>query len=205
MGKPEFHRYPIQFEAASEAAGRNCASIQSNATWLSDLSGELDAILERPGSEKAMLVRMRRLADRIATAIAPHSVCRKGCAHCCNIAVAMSDLEARVIGAEIGVVPRKTAGVASATKADRTQFTLSHFGEPCPFQVDGACSIYASRPLSCRLHFNIGDSPFFCSTDIAPEDSIVPNLDLTMFWIGLAAVTEGAVHGDIRDFFRRTP
>lgn len=205
MGKAEFHRYPAEFEAANEAAVRNCAAIQDNAPWLGNLGGELDAILEKPGSEKAMLVRMRRLADRIAAAIAPHTVCRKGCAHCCNIAVAMSDLEARVIGAEIGRMPRKIAGVSSATKAERTQFTLSHFGEPCPFLVNGACSIYASRPLSCRLHFNIGDSPFFCSTNIAPEDSIVPNMDLTMFWIGLAAVTEGTVHGDIRDFFGREP
>jgi len=30
-------------------------------------------------------------------------------------------------------------------------------------------------------------------------------LDLTIFWIGLAVVTDGAVHGDIRDFFGRKP
>lgn len=205
MGKPESHRYPRQFEAANEAAGRNCAAILADTPWLHHLGEYLNTLLEKPGSDKAIIVRMRRLADRIAAAIAPHTVCRKSCAHCCNIAVAMSESEARVIGSDIGRVPMRIEGVVADNEAERTRYTLSHFGEPCPFLANGACSIYASRPLSCRLHFNIGDSPFFCSTDIAPEDSIVPNLDLTIFWIGLAVVTDGAVHGDIRDFFGRKP
>jgi len=205
MGKPESHRYPRQFEAANEAAGRNCVAILADTPWLHHLGEYLNTLLEKPGSDKAIIVRMRRLADRIAAAIAPHTVCRKSCAHCCNIAVAMSESEARVIGSDIGRVPMRIEGVVADNEAERTRYTLSHFSEPCPFLANGACSIYASRPLSCRLHFNIGDSPFFCSTDIAPEDSIVPNLDLTIFWIGLAVVTDGAVHGDIRDFFGRKP
>lgn len=36
---------------------------------------------------------------------------------------------------------------------------ISHTsGDPCPFLLDGACSIHAMRPLACR-HFNVfGDS-----------------------------------------------
>lgn len=195
-------RHPAEFAAAHDAASRNSAAIQHRAPWLVDLADHVEQVLSKPGSDKALLMRMRRLADRIGLDIAPHAVCREGCSQCCHIAVAMSEKEARLIGAEIGIEPkRKIGGVQEFDEEGRDQFSRSHFGEPCPFLRDGLCSIYESRPLSCRLHFNIGDSPFFCSTDIPPEDSIVPKLALSMFWIGLAAVTIESSHGDIRDFF----
>lgn len=32
---------------------------------------------------------------------------------------------------------------------------------PCVFLTDGLCSIYASRPFSCRVTYSIGD-PYYC-------------------------------------------
>lgn len=34
--------------------------------------------------------------------------------------------------------------------------------QQCPFVVEGACSVYADRPMICRLHHSLGDDPGRC-------------------------------------------
>jgi Fe-S-cluster containining protein len=77
-----------------------------------------------------------------------------------------------------------------------------HFGEPCPFLRGYECSIYASRPLECRLHANIGVSPAFCDTTVPLNDKSVPNLDYTAVWQVVGTLFYGAGFGDIRDFWQ---
>lgn len=90
--------------------------------------------------------------------------CRKGCDSCCRSQadVPLYPLE------QVGIywyVTEKIAGIERATLKDRLIFFTK--GRPCPFLIDGACSIRPMRPVSCR-QFNVfgkpcapGEDPYF--------------------------------------------
>ncbi len=40
---------------------------------------------------------------------------------------------------------------------------------PCPFLIDSMCSLYESRPTSCRLHM-VASDPYLCSADCRDDD-----------------------------------
>lgn len=79
--------------------------------------------------------------------------CAKGCAYCCHSIVSVMAPEAFRLAAAVRsagdlAIGRFRAGAritANRTAGDR-------FGarQPCPLLVDGACSVYAARPLACR-------------------------------------------------------
>lgn len=165
------------------------------------LAGELgDAAMEiaqLPLSQRIRYNKLVKLVDQAAVEILPFTACRKGCSHCCNIAVLMSDVEAQRIGEVIGRKPVKTG----AFPADVPALQDKYFGVPCTFLKGGRCSIYAVRPLACRVHFNMADDPLFCSTAIAPQNSLVPSLNLHGVDRALFVMTYGSLHADIRDFF----
>lgn len=162
------------------------------------LDARVNAILHANASAKSKLGQFSQLADALAAEIAPDTGCRRGCAACCHIAVSMSSLEAARMEHALGVKP-KTLPADNDTDTAKDRY----FGTPCPFLEGSECSIYEHRPLSCRLHFTLDLDGYFCSTDIAPEDSRVPNVDLTAFWMGYAflVLQAGGLMGDIRDFF----
>lgn len=114
--------------------------------------------------------------------------------------------EARQIAAEVGIrslgTPAKVQLSSQGLQDAQDTLSQNYFGTPCPFLADGTCRIYASRPLACRLHFNVGHSPALCSISVRPEDSIVPNVDLTLFWGAVVMATgRSGVFGDIREYF----
>jgi len=106
--------------------------------------------------------------------------CSRGCSHCCRHYVASVEpfelifLHARVaLGAEY---PSQVMGLhrrASLFHSLRGRFegelaedkALYQYylrGAPCPFLgSDGACGVYASRPMSCRMFFSLSD-PSLC-------------------------------------------
>ena len=162
------------------------------------LDARVNAILQANASAKSKLGQFSQLADALAAEIAPDAGCRRGCAACCHIAVSVSSLEAARLEHTLGLRAKK---LSESHEPDDAKDL--YFGTPCPFLEGSECSIYAHRPLSCRLHFTLDLDGYFCSTDIAPEDSRVPNVDLTAFWMGYAflVLQAGGLMGDIRDFF----
>lgn len=121
---------------------------------------------------RAKVVILRRVVaimDEITKGLVP---CSKGCTACCHIPVLVCQDEADVIGREIG---RKPAKVDYTRVADQ-----EYIGTPCPFLKNDACSIYASRPLACRMHFNMDIDDMLCQ--IVPGASVkVPYLNSTEF------------------------
>jgi hypothetical protein len=106
---------------------------------------------------------------------APASACRAGCGWCCHQQVGISAPEAIRIAAHIRTLPEaegKAMAEAVTTAAKRTHgmTTLARAQSklPCPFLGgDGACTIYAVRPLRCRgLHSIDVDFCIACHEDL---------------------------------------
>jgi Fe-S-cluster containining protein len=154
-------------------------------------------IARGPETQRIRYNKLVKLVDQAAVEILPFTACRKGCSHCCSIAVLISDVEAQRIGEAIRRKPVKTG----AFPADVPALQDKYFGVPCTFLKAGRCSIYDVRPLACRLHFNMADDSLFCSTAIAPQNSLVPALNLHGVDKALFVLTFGSLHADIRDFF----
>lgn len=185
---------PLTVDEADAQATSNLQRL-ARTPELQALREEFIAVLKQPIALKGRLNRARKVADQISKAVTPHSACKASCSYCCHIPIALSSVEALVIGESIGVTP--TMSISRDARED-----INHYHrQPCTFLQQGKCSIYDARPMACRLAFNMSDSPYFCNTAIDPQDSHVAYLNLQDLELAFtAAVVEGTV-GDIRDFF----
>lgn len=143
---------------------------------------------------------LRAMLDVVNKAAYGIAACSKGCSACCHVSVMVSADEAAVIASEIGTKAAKP--LRYAVHGDNARSTLRHYGEACPFLVQGACSIYESRPLSCRTLFNMDRDALLCT--IVPNDPPqVPYLNHWPFTMVIARAFIGSMHkyADLRDFF----
>lgn len=144
---------------------------------------------------------IRRGGDALGGAIAGISACGAGCAHCCAQPVMLLASEARVIGREVGVA------VADVPHERRNADPPRWRGQgcECPFLRDGRCSIYAVRPLPCRLLYNLDKDARLCVHE--KEPSQVPYVDMRQFELISMAVLyrEGDYVAELRDFFPQVP
>lgn len=78
--------------------------------------------------------------------------CRRGCAHCCNLPVTVTAPEAFHIAGILRRTPARAAAFLEAAAATRglSQGERWKARLPCPLLHNAECTIYASRPLSCR-------------------------------------------------------
>lgn len=147
-------------------------------------------------SKRARVERFLEAAAELSAVVRPYTACKAGCSYCCNIAAAMTETEAQIIGKAIGRKPKQVPNNIDI-EASQVKWT----GVPCTFLKAGKCSIYEVRPLACRLHANLADTPYFCNTDIPSGVSLVPQINLNQITGAHAFITAGDAWGDIRDFF----
>lgn len=103
--------------------------------------------------------------------------CRRGCSHCCRSIVTVSAPEVLRIAAEIRKQGPEAVAVVlerARTRGKRTAEELLRDKLDCTLLVDGACSVYAVRPLSCRQLFSL--SAEACRQAIEEGTSDVPLL-----------------------------
>lgn len=197
--------YPLQFQAARMRSREADAEITARAPWLvmDALEVQVKKITSENASPRAKFGKLMGLADRIHDAIAPSAICHVGCDHCCRIAVEISTLEAERISAAIGRAPIKMPVYDRAAVQAAKEKRHTYYAIPCTFLVEGRCSIYAVRPIACRVFFSLNDTPFFCHTDLDPEATDVGQRNLTPLWHGLANLMMQAkvAYADIREFF----
>lgn len=154
----------------------------------------------RAKNPAAKVKALREMLDPVAVAASGVAACRKGCGACCHIAVQMTADEAEIIAKEIGVKPAtpEQYGIPGNQEAAASK----HYGTPCPFLVNDQCSIYASRPLSCRTLYNMDADALLCT--VVPGDSPkVPYLNHWQFTkvIALAFIDSATRFADLREFF----
>lgn len=136
------------------------------------------------------------VADKLSKAVRPFTACKGGCSYCCHIAATVTETEAHIIGKAVGRKPLKLNGGVSSEETREKWHRI-----PCTFLKAGKCTIYEVRPLACRLHVSLADTPFFCNTDVPSGDSLVPQLNLDQVVMGHSVIAFGDAWGDIRDFF----
>jgi len=148
-------------------------------------------------------VKLRQInvaADEVFRHAEGRAACARGCAHCCHVALPITSAEARFIGEQIGIQPKD---VVNSPRRSKQSFST---GTPCPFLKNGECSIYESRPLLCRTHFNFDRDNYWCRYENwdAPGASIpkpvIPQLqDACRIAVGQRPAD--SVVADIRDYF----
>lgn len=147
-------------------------------------------------SRDPVWVRLRALyqvVDEETSFFGENVACRRGCAHCCHLGVGLSEPEAEMLGAAIKRRPRK------APNTDLSQFDYGYHN-PCTFLKNGECSIYAHRPLACRIYFSVDKDPLLCQL-IPPSTPPVPGVDTTEFLHVYTVICGGAKIADIRQYF----
>jgi len=170
---------------------------------LQTLRKTFDRILASPQNVARKIAALWDLADKAGAHIAPYAACKKGCSHCCHIAVSVSRAEAQTIGQRIGRKPREVA--ARGTQKGAFDDVPWGYGSPCTFLKNGQCSIYEHRPMACRLHFNMDRDALLCMLD-PPRTSPVPFYDarqweVAVIYAGGGRDRESVGLADIREFF----
>ena len=144
------------------------------------------------------LQEVLRTADLIFHHAGKYAACSRGCGHCCHVYVPITDFEAHTMGQHIGVAP---VVLKQSVRHDRAEFSGA---TPCPFLHEGECSIYAHRPLTCRMHLNFDIDNFWCRHENwNRSEAAIPRPDITplMEAYHLLAGKMRPVVADIRDFF----
>lgn len=139
-------------------------------------------------------------ADDVMSTMGKDAACKRGCSHCCHIAVGVMEPEAKVIGKMIGRPPVAVKGRQGPGYFDGFDYG---YHNPCTFLKNGECSIYEFRPLACRAQFNVDVDDLLCR--LTPPHSVtVPYLDTHNLQMMLAAtcMRDGVPKlADIREYF----
>ena len=98
------------------------------------------------------------LAERQKIGVA----CHKGCHWCCHQAVYANSYELHFLSEQIkkSFSDEELAGLIERTEtkhtrtSELTEAEILKFKAPCPLLKNGACSMYAARPMACRIYLS---------------------------------------------------
>lgn len=136
------------------------------------------------------------------------AACKRGCAHCCHLPVAITSSEARLLSQASGravAQPLEAIAVASLEDPEASERAMGLASRrglgPCPFLTSqGSCSVYEQRPVACRAHANLDDDDLLCRLI---DDAAVPvsYVDARRIWLMHLAAHRNDLLADVRDFF----
>ena len=144
---------------------------------------------------------MHLVLDTLAKATEGIVPCKSGCSHCCNMATLITAQEAQALAKASG----RDMTMPSSDKFNRLEDedVRIYNGVACPFLIENKCSVYASRPHACRVHYSLDRDNLLCQ--IVPGKEIrTPTLN-TMQYTMLSVAIQGnpldLKYADIREFF----
>jgi uncharacterized protein len=160
----------------------------------------INAIFNARVSVGSKIAGLWKLTDQMMEYNGNNVACKRGCSHCCHIAVATTPAEAEVIGKRIGREPRKD--VVLRDNIDGFDFGYHH---PCTFLKDGQCSIYVNRPLACRIQVSLEADAVPCELH-PPETTTVRYINPMKYnyaLLQIIGIEKREAIADIREFFPR--
>ena len=163
------------------------------------MHGELPALVESAQPLDRKVIRLRQIVDKAAAVIQPFTPCRKGCSACCHNPAVISEVDAMLVSEATGTPIARPARLfdAAGGPAARQAFFAHYAGKPCTFLKDGVCSIYAHRPVVCRVQHSLEDSPAPCDDGGQPAA-----VDLTAIYMAeVHMMGRMMIWSDIREFF----
>lgn len=102
------------------------------------------------------LGRLYEFMEELAVHVNRFTPCKTNCSACCNYPVTISDIEVEYIEMSFGAKPNPLI-----IKSSDRGFS------PCPFLLNGGCTIYESRPFVCRRHVSLCSTNEWCQTELA--------------------------------------
>jgi Fe-S-cluster containining protein len=125
----------------------------------------------------------------------PHSKdirCQSGCAHCCCIAVAVSNNEAHELidyAQQKGITIDRAKLSRQEAYDDDTWIQQPREDRRCVFLgADNTCQVYDARPFSCRKYFAV-TAPDLCNVERYPSQEIGTWFDIWSELLASAAMT----------------
>lgn len=193
----------VRLQTLEERAAAKVAHVQESAH-----APQLLDAARKARSVKARVTWLHRWGSAWAQPLAKVSACRRGCAHCCHLPVAITSAEAQVIGDAIGRSPAKLYDALTVKDlatdpgfAQRQQGAERRvLGTPCPFLWRGECTVYEQRPFACRTHLSLDDDDLLCRL-IEGVDVPVPYANASMVYGVFLAAQPNEQLADIRAFF----
>lgn len=197
-----------RFPLAAERAERKVSAAKSNPVVHTLLTAA-----QRARTARQRLQWVHRAADAWARPVAKMAPCAKGCSHCCHIPVLALRSEAQLLArasqrrmenppAEARAAVRDLIEKEEMAEAKRTARLggQAHIGTPCPFLVDGSCSVYEHRPFVCRTHFTLDDDDLLCRLTPGAE-AMAPYADnIALLAVVLSLFKDDEV-ADLREWF----
>lgn len=184
-----------RLKTAEQTAQSNIERINERLEPLMEgLNRRLRSLQQLPQSKLNRLRGLRKLASDAMAVVGDDAACKKGCSHCCHIAVAITQSEAEVIGQAIGRAPQKVKKPKLLAKKDYG------YHMPCTFLKDNSCSIYEHRPLACRIHFNLDKDDLLCRL-IVGKTVPLPLMNVLPYQVAYIRFSNGEPLADIREYF----
>lgn len=190
----------VPYSILGDEAHRNVAVLLPKLESL-NVGEKMYALSVSPKSRQHKMFKLHQVMDEISEVVTPYSACRNGCSFCCSQSVAITTAEAHYISKATGI-PYKKPTVAY-TPTTLPTYQQKYAGQPCPFLRASRCSIYAYRPLVCRLLYNMSNHPEVCDIVGYPNLS-VPYLDTKVLFEASLPIL-GTEHSDIRHYFDSVP
>lgn len=169
------------------------------------------AAAQRARTARQRVVWLQRWGEAQVSVLAKEAPCRRGCAHCCHMAVHITSIEADLLAAASGrtwTQPANAPTVQRLLEQADSADTLASWqqadervaGTPCPFLDGHECSVYEHRPFACRTHLSLADDDELCRL-IEGVEVPVPRVDTRLMVGYFLSGQPAAVLADIRAFF----
>ena len=130
-----------------------------------DIEGQFKEINGKP---LELYNKLLSYTDKFNIILKKYSPCKKGCANCCTIPVAISNLEKNKIKKYLEDTKEMEKYIYFKKPKEPEFFDGlwggKYSGSSCPFLINNECSIYLVRPYKCRRHIIFDDDNSLCGS-----------------------------------------